>query len=209
MPVAQLEALGLDVWMLTGDNAATARAIAAEVGIDHVLAEVLPDQKIGEDQRAPAARGGPEGGHSLHRGVGDAKGFYGSYSVLVALAAGIVLIPNAPLGLMTMAVQALAGVLLPSAMVFRLLLCNDRDVLGSWTNPRWLNVVASVIVGVLLLLSLVLVVTTLFPQADPTLVTTGLGLAVTLGLAGLGVLEMRTARRSADPLAGLVLDRNT
>ncbi|HEU5265867.1 MAG TPA: heavy metal translocating P-type ATPase [Jatrophihabitans sp.] len=43
--VAQLTALGLQVWMLTGDNAATARAVAADVGIDHVLAEVLPQQK--------------------------------------------------------------------------------------------------------------------------------------------------------------------
>ncbi|MHA6797435.1 heavy metal translocating P-type ATPase (plasmid) [Pseudonocardia bannensis] len=43
--VAQLEALGLQVWMLTGDNAATATAVAAEVGIEHVIAEVLPDQK--------------------------------------------------------------------------------------------------------------------------------------------------------------------
>jgi P-type Cu+ transporter len=43
--VAQLEALGLDVWMLTGDSAATAHAIASEAGIEHVLAEVLPDQK--------------------------------------------------------------------------------------------------------------------------------------------------------------------
>ncbi len=48
--VAQLKALGLDVWMLTGDNRATAEAIASEVGIEHVLAEVLPDQKDGKIQ---------------------------------------------------------------------------------------------------------------------------------------------------------------
>ncbi len=45
--VDQLQALGLDVWMLTGDTRSTAAAIAREAGIDqaHVLAEVLPDQK--------------------------------------------------------------------------------------------------------------------------------------------------------------------
>ncbi|MGY1604455.1 heavy metal translocating P-type ATPase [Geodermatophilus sp. SYSU D00815] len=43
--VAQLRALGLEVWMLTGDAAATARAVAAEVGIEHVVADVLPAEK--------------------------------------------------------------------------------------------------------------------------------------------------------------------
>ena len=53
--IRQLGALGLDVWMLTGDNAATAAAIADQVGIDNVIAEVLPHQKserIQELQRA-------------------------------------------------------------------------------------------------------------------------------------------------------------
>ena len=43
--VAQLRAAGKEVWMMTGDHARTAEAIAAEVGIDHVLSEVRPDEK--------------------------------------------------------------------------------------------------------------------------------------------------------------------
>jgi len=83
--------------------------------------------------------------HSLHRGFADAKQFYLSYTAMVAAAAAIVLIPGAPLGLITTAVQALAGLLLPSASVFLLLLCNDREVLGPWVNRPWLNGLAGLI----------------------------------------------------------------
>jgi Mn2+/Fe2+ NRAMP family transporter len=130
--------------------------------------------------------------HSLHRKVTDAKAFYASFAALVALAAGIVLIPGAPLGLMTTGVQVLAGVLLPSAIVFLLLLCNDAAVLGPWVNTTRQNVVASVIVAVLVLLSLILTITTVFPTiAFGPLVAS----LAALGALGLGVLGLSTRRR--------------
>jgi Mn2+/Fe2+ NRAMP family transporter len=104
--------------------------------------------------------------HSLHRSFRSAKPFYASYGALVTVAAAIVLIPGAPLGLITTAVQALAGVLLPSASTFLLLLCNDREVLGPWVNKPWLNAVAIVIIGTLLELSGILVVTTVFSSVS-------------------------------------------
>src|SRR5438093_1308312 len=113
--------------------------------------------------------------HSLHRGVREAKLFYASYTGMVALAAAIVLIPQAPLGLITTAVQALAGIMLPSATVFAVLLCNDRAVLGPWVNKLWLNAVAGVIVAAMLVLSLILVVSTVVPSVDVTALLVVLG----------------------------------
>jgi NRAMP (natural resistance-associated macrophage protein)-like metal ion transporter len=133
---------------------------------------------------------------SLHRKFSDAKEFYAIFAALIAGAAAIVLIPGAPLGVITLAVQALAGVLLPSASVFLLLLCNDREVLGPWCNPRWLNVLASVIVAVLVLLSLILMATTLFPSINVMAVAAaGAGL-LAVGLTGFGLVSLRSGRPS-------------
>jgi len=140
--------------------------------------------------------------HSLHRGVGEAKLFYGSYTAMVALAAAIVLIPRAPLGLITTAVQALAGTLLPSATVFLVLLCNDRAVLGPWVNKPWLNVVATVIVSALLLLSLVLVISTLFPNINVTALLVVLGAATAAVVVAATGWMLLSAHR-AEPLPEL------
>ena len=139
--------------------------------------------------------------HSLHRGFSDAKQFYFSYTAMVVVAAAIVLIPGAPLGLITEAVQALAGLLLPSASVFLLLLCNDREVLGPWMNRPWLNVVAAVIVGTLLLLSGILMATTLFPKLDVVNLA-GYLVAGLIGLAIVGyiVLRVRSRGQPAPPV---------
>ncbi len=124
--------------------------------------------------------------HSLHRKFREAKPFYATYAGMIVASATIVLIPGTPLGLLTEAVQALAGILLPSAAVFLLLLCNDREVLGPWMNPRWLNILASFIIGVLLVLSGTLVVTTLFSNLDALKVAIwiAIGLVAVAALAG-------------------------
>jgi Mn2+/Fe2+ NRAMP family transporter len=133
--------------------------------------------------------------HSLNRRVRDAKLFYLTFTLIVGCAAGIVLIPGAPLGLITTAVQALAGILLPSATVFLLLLCNDRAVLGPWVNRPWLNALATVIVSVLLVLSLILMTTTVFPHIDVPALVLALGAALAVVLVVAGALYGRAVRR--------------
>ena len=113
--------------------------------------------------------------HSLHRKPKDAKAFYAVYCGLVLLAAALVLTPGTPLGLLTNAVQSLAGILLPSATVFLLLLCNDKAVLGPWVNGRWVNLFTGAVIAVLVMLSLILTASVLFPDIGRAMILTVLG----------------------------------
>ena len=143
--------------------------------------------------------------HSLHRGVKGAKGFYAVYAGLVGAAAAVVLIPGSPLGLLTEGVQVLAGVLLPSATVFLLLLCNDKAVLGPWVNGRKTNLFTSVVVAVLVTLSVVLTASVLFPAITAgQIVTIIIACAAASALAGVVALARRLRAGSA---ARLPFDR--
>jgi hypothetical protein len=127
--------------------------------------------------------------------VKGAKGFYVCYGGLMVVAAALVLLPGAPLGLLTEGVQTLAGVLLPSATVFLLLLCNDKEVLGPWVNSKRLNIFTSAVVWVLLLLSVILTASVLFPGLSSAAIVAILVGGVVLGLL-IGILVAVLGRRS-------------
>lgn len=138
--------------------------------------------------------------HSLHRGVGDAKGFYLVYFGIVAAAAALVLIPGSPLGLLTEAVQTLAGVLLPSATVFLLVLCNDRQVLGPWVNSTKLNVFTGAVIWVLVLLSIILTASVMYPDISGEAIVDVLVGGTVLAIVGyLATVLIRRNKRVVEP----------
>jgi NRAMP (natural resistance-associated macrophage protein)-like metal ion transporter len=130
--------------------------------------------------------------HSLHRSIRSAKGFYASYAGLMVAAAALVLAPGVPLGLLTEGVQTLAGVLLPSAVVFLLLLCNDTAVVGPWANGRAMNALTGTIVWILLLLSVVLTASVLFPSISAGAIEGILGGGLGIGLVAGTVVGLKT-----------------
>ncbi len=145
--------------------------------------------------------------HSLHRKASDARGFYAVYAGLIAASAVLVQIPGAPLGLITLAVQTLAGVLLPSATVFLLLLCNDAQVLGPWVNGKWLNRFTGLVVGVLVLLSVVLTASVLYPDISGRQILSILAagsVLLLLGAAGAALLRRQhPAEQAPLPMTGV------
>ena len=138
--------------------------------------------------------------HSLHRGVSDAKGFYLVYFGIVAAAATLVLIPGSPLGLLTEAVQTLAGVLLPSATVFLLVLCNDRQVLGPWVNSTKLNVFTGAVIWVLVLLSIILTASVMYPDISGEAIVDVLVGGTVLAITGyIATVLIRRNKRVVEP----------
>ncbi|OBA59640.1 manganese transporter [Mycobacterium sp. 1100029.7] len=141
--------------------------------------------------------------HSLHWKISEAPLFYGGYALLLAVSAAVAFSPDHILGLVTQGVQALAGILLPSATVFLVLLCNDRAILGPWVNTLRQNIIAWTIVWALVLLSLALTVATFFPDLSTRALETGLAVGVALGALGGAVAIIGDQRYSETRAAKL------
>jgi NRAMP (natural resistance-associated macrophage protein)-like metal ion transporter len=103
--------------------------------------------------------------HSLNRSIKQAPWFYVVYLAMLTSAGLVVLIPGAPLITITMFVQVAAVTLLPSTLVFLLLILNDKQFMGEHVNTRWQNVANWSIVAFVTIMSTLFAVSTLFPIA--------------------------------------------
>jgi Mn2+/Fe2+ NRAMP family transporter len=85
-------------------------------------------------------------GLGFESGVGrkfsEAPFFYWLYTALIAVGAGVILIPNVPLIQITVLSQVVNGITLPFVLIFMLLLINKKELMGSYTNSRFFNWVA-------------------------------------------------------------------
>jgi NRAMP (natural resistance-associated macrophage protein)-like metal ion transporter len=102
--------------------------------------------------------------HSLNNKIREAPWFYASYFVSLITAGLVVLIPNAPLVLITLFVQVVAVTLLPAALVFLILLLNNKKTMGEYTNSLWQNIISTTIVIVIIILSTLYGISTMFPN---------------------------------------------
>ena len=97
----------------------------------------------------------------------EARIFYGLYTVLIAVGAGIILIPHVPLWKIFIFSQVGNGIWLPVVVIFILLLVNRRDLMGEHVNTLAFNIVAWATAIAMIILTLVLVFTSLFQAAPP------------------------------------------
>jgi Mn2+/Fe2+ NRAMP family transporter len=97
----------------------------------------------------------------------DARIFFSIYTALIVLGAAVVLLPLKSLIQTMMASQTLNGVLLPVILIVMLRLVNDKRRMGRWVNGRFFNGLSWAIVAALILLTVVLVLTSVFPNLLP------------------------------------------
>jgi len=102
--------------------------------------------------------------HSLNNKIKEASWFYANYFISLVSAALVVLIPGAPLVLITLFVQVIAVTLLPAALVFLILLLNDAKIMGEYKNSIFQNIIGTTTVVGIIILSTLYGVSVVFPN---------------------------------------------
>ena len=144
----------------------------------------------------------PKMRHSLHWKPKQAPRFYGLYVLLVGLAAVVTLAWGNDLGVVIDGVEALNGILLPSALIFLILLANDKPVLGPWTNNRAQNWIGGLVVWAVTTFSLAPLVTTFYPNVTLRQCLFTLVICTIIGLIAAAVLwRFRPSRHQPLSLA--------
>jgi len=99
----------------------------------------------------------------VNHGWREAPIFFTVYTALIILGAAVILLPIQSLVKTMMASQTLNGVLLPVILIVMLRLINEKRLMGRWVNGRAFNVLAWGMVAVLILLTMILILVTVFP----------------------------------------------
>jgi Mn2+/Fe2+ NRAMP family transporter len=94
----------------------------------------------------------------------EAPVFYWLYTALIVIGAAVIMIPNAPLIQIMLWSQVVNGVLLPFILIYMLVLINNKDIMGEYVNSRLFNIVAWLATGIMIGLTVLLVVTSIFPN---------------------------------------------
>jgi Mn2+/Fe2+ NRAMP family transporter len=92
----------------------------------------------------------------------EAPQFLGFYTAFIVIGAGVILCPTIPLIQIMFMSQTINGVLLPVVLVIMLRLVNNREVMGEYVNSRRMNIIAWITVVILILLTIMLLLTSLF-----------------------------------------------
>jgi NRAMP (natural resistance-associated macrophage protein)-like metal ion transporter len=97
----------------------------------------------------------------VSRSWSEAPIFNGIYTALIVIAAGFVLIPGLPLIQVIIATQFLNGLLLPIVLIFVIMLVNQSDLMGKYTNSRLFNVLSYGTTAILIVMTVALLVLTI------------------------------------------------
>lgn len=102
--------------------------------------------------------------HGISKSHKEAPVFFSLYTVLIVLAAGIVLWPGLSLYHVMLTTQVVNGILLPPILIFMVLIASKKSIMGEYANTKFFNLISWAFTAILVLLSILLLISTLFPE---------------------------------------------